>query len=83
MASWTAFEPDATSAMSNGNHPVRLAFGGPILRMKGNLSSNDRNLASLLIDLSERERVDLKNISEKKPFNISFDVINWKLNKFK
>ena len=51
--------------------------------MKGNLSSEYRNLANLLIDLSERERVDLKNISEKKPLNISFDVINWKLNKFK
>jgi radical SAM superfamily enzyme YgiQ (UPF0313 family) len=51
--------------------------------MKGNLSNKDRDLASLLIDLSERERVDLKNISEKKPLNISFDVINWKQNKFK
>jgi len=51
--------------------------------MNKNLSSEDRNLASLLIDLSERERVDLKNIGEKKPLNISFDVINWKLNKFK
>ena len=51
--------------------------------MNGNLSSADRNLASLLIDLSERERVDLKNISEKKPLNISFDIINWKVNKFK
>ena len=51
--------------------------------MKGNLSSEYRNLANLLIDLSERELVDLKNISEKKPLFISFDVINWKLNKFK
>jgi hypothetical protein len=51
--------------------------------MKGNLSSEDRDLASLLIDLSEHEQVDLKNISEKIPLNISFDVINWKLNKFK
>ena len=51
--------------------------------MNKNLSSEDRDVASLLIDLFERERVDLKNISEKKPLNISFDVINWKLNKFK
>jgi hypothetical protein len=51
--------------------------------MKGSISSEDRDLASLLIDLSERERINLKNISEKKPLNISFDVINWKLNKFK
>ena len=51
--------------------------------MNGKLSVTDRNLASLLIDLSERERVDLKNISEKQPLKISFDVINWKNNKFK
>ena len=49
----------------------------------GDLSSEDRNLASLLIDLSERERVELKTISEKEPLNIPFDVINWKKNKFK
>ena len=51
--------------------------------MKGNLSNEDRDLASLLIDLSEHEQVDLKNISEKKPLNISYDVIHWKKNKFK
>ena len=51
--------------------------------MNGKLSTGDKNLASSLIDLSERERVDLKNISEKQPLKISFDVINWKNNKFK
>ena len=51
--------------------------------MNGKLSTEDRNLASLLIDLSERERIDLKNIGEKQPLKISFDVINWKNNKFK
>ena len=51
--------------------------------MNGKLSTEDKNLASLLIDLSERERVDLKNIGEKQPLKISFDVINWKNNKFK
>ena len=51
--------------------------------MNGKLSEEDRNLASLLIDLSGRERVNLKNIGEKKPLNISFDVINWEQNKFK
>ena len=50
--------------------------------MNGKLSSEDRNLASLLIDLSEREQVDLKKACEKEPLNISFDVINWKQNKF-
>ena len=49
---------------------------------KMSLSDDDRKLASLLIDLSECEKIDLKNISEKKTMNISFDVINWKKNKF-
>jgi len=47
------------------------------------LSDDDRKLASLLIDLSECEKVDLKKISEKKSMKISFDVIHWKKNKFK
>lgn len=51
--------------------------------MKENLSEQDKNTASLLIDLSERERVDLKNMIEKKSLNISYDVISWKKNKFK
>jgi len=50
--------------------------------LNGKLSTEDRNLASLLIDLSEHERVDLKNIGEKQPLKISFDVIKWKKNKF-
>jgi hypothetical protein len=51
--------------------------------MDGKLSNEERNAASLLIDLAERERVDLKKIGKKEPLNISFDVINWKKNKFK
>ena len=51
--------------------------------MNKNLSEADRNLASLLIDLFERQRIDLKNISNKEPLDISFDVINWAQNKFK
>ena len=51
--------------------------------MNYKLSNQDRDLAELLIDLSERERVNLKKISEKEPLNISFDVINWRKNKFK
>jgi len=50
--------------------------------MKENLSKQDKETANLLIDLSERERVDLKNMEEKKPLNISYDVISWKKNKF-
>ena len=51
--------------------------------MDQNLSSDDRNLASLLIDLGINERVDLKKIGKKKPLNITYDVIEWKKNKFK
>ena len=51
--------------------------------MNGKLSNEDKDLASLLIDLSELEQVDLKNISEKKPLSVSYDLINWKKNKFK
>ena len=51
--------------------------------MKQNLSVEDRNLASLLIDLGEKERVDLKYHSAREPINISYDVINWRKNKFK
>lgn len=50
--------------------------------MKENLSNEDRNLADLLIDLGEYERVNLRKIDEKVPMKISFDVINWKKNKF-
>ena len=51
--------------------------------MKQNLSDENRNLASLLIDLGEKERVDLKYHSAREPINISYDVINWRKNKFK
>jgi hypothetical protein len=47
------------------------------------LSDDDRNLANSLIDLAEIERIDLKNPGEKKPLDFSFDIINWKKNKFK
>ena len=47
------------------------------------LSGDDRNLASSLIDLAEIERIDLKGLGEKKPLDFSFDIINWKKNKFK
>jgi radical SAM superfamily enzyme YgiQ (UPF0313 family) len=46
------------------------------------LTNDDRNLASKLIDLNELERVDLKNNIERKSLNISYDVIDWKKNKF-
>ena len=61
--------------------PVLMRHLDEITNMS--LSSEDRNLASLLIDLSKRERVNLKKIDEKEPLKISFDVINWKKNKFK
>ena len=51
--------------------------------MKEKLSKEDKNLASSLISLAENERVDLRNISERKSLDFSFDVINWKKSKFK
>ena len=48
-----------------------------------NLTNENRVLASSLIKLAEYERVNLKQIDEKEPLNIAFDIINWKENKFK
>ena len=50
--------------------------------MEGKLSSEDRDIASSLIDLAIHERVDIKNIGEKENLNIDYDVINWKENRF-
>ena len=50
---------------------------------KEKLSDDAKELARSLIDLAENERIDLKNISEKKPMNFSYDVIAWRQNKFK
>ena len=47
------------------------------------LSDEERNIAGILIDLAEHERIDLKNLSEKKTVNFSYDVISWKQGKFK
>ena len=51
--------------------------------MKEKLSEEDKNLANSLISLAESERVDLRNVSKRKPLDFSFDAINWKKNKFK
>jgi radical SAM superfamily enzyme YgiQ (UPF0313 family) len=51
--------------------------------MKGNLSDENKNLASKLIDISFREQINLKKTDNVEPLNIDFDVINWKRNKFK
>ena len=47
------------------------------------LSEEEKNIAGVLIDLAEHERIDLKNFSEKKTMNFSYDVISWKKDKFK
>ena len=47
------------------------------------LSSEDRNVASSLITLAERERIDLRTIGEKEPLVFSYDVVHWRKNKFK
>ena len=49
----------------------------------GKFSNEDKSLAISLIDLAELERIDLKKINENKLMNLSFDVIDWKRNKYK
>jgi len=51
--------------------------------IKENLSPDDKSIANLLISLAERERIDLKNTTEREPLDLSFDVINWRKSKFK
>ena len=51
--------------------------------MDRGLFTEDQNIANSLIKLAERERVNLRKIGEKEPLELSFDVINWKKNKFK
>ena len=51
--------------------------------MEEDLFYNDKNIASLLINLADRERISLREVGEKEPLDLSFDVINWKKNKFK
>jgi len=46
-------------------------------------SNDDKSLAISLIDLAELERIDLKKINKNKLMNLSFDVIDWKRNKYK
>ena len=49
----------------------------------GKLTNEDKNLAASLINLAERERIDLRKVSKKEPLNLSYDVIEWKKNKYK
>ena len=50
--------------------------------MGSNLSGQDRDLAGSLINLATHERINLKHDDKKEPLHISFDIINWKKNKF-
>ena len=50
---------------------------------RGSLSNENRNLANTLINLADRERINLRGANEKEPLNISFDVINWRKSKYK
>jgi radical SAM superfamily enzyme YgiQ (UPF0313 family) len=47
-------------------------------------SNDNKNLsmADKLISLAQRQRINLKHISERDPLNFSFDVISWQKNKF-
>ena len=47
------------------------------------LTTDDKNLASALIDLANSERIDLAKIESKQPIKFSVDVINWRKNKFR
>jgi|MDTC01.1.fsa_nt_gb radical SAM superfamily enzyme YgiQ (UPF0313 family) len=51
--------------------------------MKEKLTNEDKNLAASLINLAERERIDLRNVTKKEPLNFSYDVIEWKKNNYK
>ena len=49
----------------------------------GRFSNEDKSFAISLIDLAELERIDLRKTNENKLMNLSFDVIEWKRNKYK
>jgi len=49
----------------------------------GRFSNEDKSFAISLINLAELERIDLRKINENKLMNLSFDVIEWKRNKYK
>ena len=51
--------------------------------MENKTTKENRNLAQLLIDLGKHERINLKDMTEKKTMNFSYDVISWKEGKFK
>ena len=63
--------------------PVLLRHLDEIMERDQFGEKQDQNLASSLINLAERERVDLMKVNEREPLKLSFDVINWKKNKFK
>jgi hypothetical protein len=63
--------------------PVLLRHLDEIMEIDQLGEKQDQNLASSLINLAERERVDLIKVNEREPLKLSFDVINWKKNKFK
>ncbi len=51
--------------------------------LKNKLTKENRDLSVSLIDLGKYERINLRDISEKKPMNFSYDIISWKEGKFK
>ena len=40
-------------------------------------------LSKKLINLAQRQRINLRHISARDPLNFSFDIISWQKNKFK
>ena len=47
------------------------------------ISDEDLATAELLLSLGERERINLRDIKNKEPLPIAFDIINWKKNKYR
>ena len=47
------------------------------------ISDEDLATAESLLSLGERERINLRDIKNKEPLPIAFDIINWKKNKYR
>ena len=50
---------------------------------KDKISEEDVSIAETLINLSERERINLRKMVKKESLEMSFDIINWRKNKYK
>ena len=51
--------------------------------VQSEISIEKTQLARKLISLAQKQRINLRHISEIDPINFSFDIIEWQKNKFK